>query len=311
MTCACGKIAMDGVRCRLGATHREPEMSSFDLDPVTMRELAAKIKRDVDAYSVKTLTDEHRNHLGASIIGHECKRYIWYAFRWVMFEVFNGRMLRLFERGHLEEARFIKNLRGIGFQVWELDPNTGEQFRIWGAKGHFGGAADSKGRTPYPELTEEILLEFKTHNKKSFDKLEKDGVQISKPRHYAQMCSYGVRFGYRYGVYCGVNKDDDDLYFELVKLDPRHADDLVRTAEDIIFSQTPPPKLSLQPEYWECKQCCFAGICHKAQPVQRNCRSCQMSQPVDGAAWYCHVYKQNIPQEYIKTGCADHYRSIV
>src|SRR4051812_41371024 len=113
------------------------------LSPITRKQLAQRIKDDINSYCVETLTDSHRHHLGASIIGKECSRAIWYTFRWVKFEVFNGRMLRLFDRGKLEEARIINWLKGIGCQVWEVDPNTGKQFRIWGVNGHYGGSADS------------------------------------------------------------------------------------------------------------------------------------------------------------------------
>lgn len=285
-------------------------MGTMDLQPHEMKMLQDRIKADVDKYSIATLSDEHRTHLGASVIGHECARHIWYAFRWVKFEMFSGRQLRLFERGHLEEARFIKILRGIGFQVWEVDETTGKQFRIWGAQGHYGGSADSKGTMPYPELTEPLLIEYKTHNKASFAKLEKEGMILSKPRHYAQMCSYGEEFKFRYGLYCAVDKDDDDFYFEIVPLDPRHADDLRKKAGDIIFSNIPPPKLSLQPEYYECKFCAFAGICHHNHAVEKNCRSCRFSQPAPNAEWGCNHWNALIPKDIIPKGC-DHFQGIV
>ena len=36
-------------------------------------------------------------HLGASIIGKDCERALWYDFRWVTRWAFTGRMLRLFD----------------------------------------------------------------------------------------------------------------------------------------------------------------------------------------------------------------------
>lgn len=65
--------------------------------------------------------------LGASQIGRECERQLWYGFRWAtMGEAFDGRMLRLFNRGHREEAVFVEELRGIGCDVRDVDPSTGE-----------------------------------------------------------------------------------------------------------------------------------------------------------------------------------------
>lgn len=269
--------------------------------------LARRIKDDINRFCVDLYTDEHRTHLGASIIGEECGRMIWYAFRWCQKEIFDGRQLRLFNRGHREEARWLEWLRGVGFTVFEVDPNTGKQFKIWGARGHYGGSTDSIATLPYPELIGLTLLcEFKTHNAGSFAKLLKDGVIISKPQHYAQMCSYGGFYRIHYGMYCASGKNDDDIHIEIVKLDPRFADDLSRKAEDIIFSPVPPPKISLQPTFHRCQWCSFNGICHHNQPVEKNCRSCRRAQPVDNAQWYCTLYMQTIPEEFIPKGCDKH-----
>ncbi len=78
---------------------------------------AQQIKDAIDAYCAEAYDDGHRTHLGASLIGHECSRHLWYVFRWVRHERFPPRMLRLFNRGHREEARFIEWLRGIGWEV--------------------------------------------------------------------------------------------------------------------------------------------------------------------------------------------------
>ena len=40
--------------------------------------------------------DDHRNHLGGSIIGDECERKLWYVFRWGM-HAFNGEGLGIIE----------------------------------------------------------------------------------------------------------------------------------------------------------------------------------------------------------------------
>src|SRR5690606_58877 len=60
---------------------------------------------------------EFRGHLGGSLIGRKCSRQLWYTFRWAGKEQFKGRMLRLFERGHKEEFRFVKYLMDVGINV--------------------------------------------------------------------------------------------------------------------------------------------------------------------------------------------------
>ena len=58
-----------------------------------------------------------RPHLGASLLGHPCERWLWLSFRWAVRERFSGRMLRLFNRGQREEGSIVKNLRRIGIEI--------------------------------------------------------------------------------------------------------------------------------------------------------------------------------------------------
>lgn len=281
------------------------------LSPQMCDSLSRRIKTEIDEWCVKTYSSEHRDHLGASIIGEACFRRIWYSFRWCRSQLFDGRQLRLFNRGTREEERWIEWLRGIGFTVYDIDPNTGKQYRIFGAKMHYGGSSDAVGTTPYPELIGlNLLCEFKTHNAGSFKQLLEKGLVQSKPQHYAQMCSYGKAFGIQYGLYCASAKNDDDIYPFVVKLDPAYADDLTKKAEDIIFSTVPPPKISMQPEFFECKYCPHIGPCHFNEPLEKNCRSCRNALPIDNAEWFCTLYQQTIPKDFIPKGC-DSWYSIV
>jgi len=271
--------------------------------------IANRISDDIDAFSIKQYQDQHRSHLGASVIGHDCWRYSWYAFRWIKSEIFSGRMLRLFQRGHDEESKCIANLRGIGFEVWNAQVG-GDQFRIVGAKGHYGGSTDSVAGSPYKDFPEKLICEFKTHNSKSLTNLHHKKLMVSKPRHYAQMCNYGKAFGIKYGLYYAVGKNDDDIYIEVVELDWTLADDLYKKAEDIIFSPHPPPKLAMQADYYECKICPFKGPCHHNTDIDRNCRSCIHAHPIEEAQWGCDEHKVIIPKEFLPQGC-DRWQPIV
>lgn len=279
------------------------------MHPYQLKQLADKVHDAIDEYCVNEFAQEHREHLGASIIGHDCDRYIWYAFRWIKLGVFSGRMLRLFDRGNAEEARVIRWLKGAGFQVWTHDHN-GEQFKIVGANGHYGGSTDSVARTPWADYPDAFLCEYKTHNQRSFAHLQDKKLKISKPRHYTQMCSYGKAFGLKYGLYFGVNKNDDDLHIEAVELDYTLANDMHRRAEDIIYATVPPPKIAMQADYFECKMCPFSGPCHHNTDIDRNCRSCVNAVPTDNAQWRCNHFEQIIPPDFIPKGC-DRWQPIV
>ena len=173
-----------------------------------------------------------RDYLGASIIGHPCERYLWYCFRQCCKPNFDGRMYRLFETGDLEEARFVENLRAIGCKVHDTDEN-GEQFEVSAFGGHFLGHMDS-AILGIPEAPKTWHVgEFKTHNAKSFAKLKKEGVQKSKPQHYAQVMVYMHLTGMKRALYLARNKDTDELYSERIRYDKAESKALMERAHRI------------------------------------------------------------------------------
>jgi hypothetical protein len=279
-------------------------------DPLFRTQLSQKLKQDIEDATKAHFTDEPRKHLGASIIGHECSAYLWGTFRWLKQEDFSGRMLRLFNRGHLEEARFIKWLTLVGFTCYEINPETGKQFQISGVNGHFGGSLDCiVSRADIGNL----LTEFKTHGEKSFVKLKAEGVRKAKPQHYRQMCSYGKLYQLKYGLYCAVNKNTDELHFEIVELDWSLADDLMRKADSIINSQVQPQKIAQNETYFDCKYCHFSGICFRGESPDKNCRSCAHCVPVENARWNCNLADpmfNPIPEDFVPNGC-EKWRRII
>src|SRR4051794_25208226 len=86
--------------------------------------------------------DGMRPHLGASLIGDDCERKLFFTFRWATVERHDGRLLRLFQTGHLAEHRFVADLRSIGCTVQDVNPETGKQWSVSAVGGHFGGSMD-------------------------------------------------------------------------------------------------------------------------------------------------------------------------
>ena len=292
---------------------------SVNLDaPGVAKALAKRILEEIDEYCVRTYDGGHRSHLGASLIGRECKRYLWYVFRWCLHEKTTGRQQRLFNRGHREEARFIEWLEGIGFKVWfenrDEGPNEkGEypQYRISDVMGHFGGSLD--GIAILPErygIAEPVLLEFKTNGTGAgFNKLADDGMPIAKPEHFAQTSTYGKKYNFRYCVYLNINKNDDSLHIEVVKLNHNLGEQMIMKAEQIIMSQTAPARLSDNPTFHKCGYCHMKEVCHKGAVVEVNCRSCAFARPVENAEWFCEVHNGNIPKDFIAKACPS-YKAI-
>ncbi|UOF80393.1 exonuclease [Caudoviricetes sp.] len=290
----------------------------------TTLELASYIiAEDIDAWIKREFPSEHREHLGASVIGKECERELWYLFRWVAkpnyykrnddgeFVDEAPRMQRLFQRGHAEEDRFISYLRGIGVQVSERDEN-GNQHRISGVGGHFGGSMDSILTIPPRYFGNEMLAigEYKTHGKKSFEKLEKFGLgnlildRFGQPyasrdrvkwEHVVQMDTYGVAKGIHLGLYVACEKDTDALHIRFRKLDHENGQNSLIKAERIVRSNRPPERVSENPTSFKCKFCDYKDQCHNgAKPSEINCRSCRHFEPVPDAKWYCHVHAKTV-----------------
>jgi hypothetical protein len=84
-----------------------------------------------------------RWHLGASQIGGECERALWYTFRWCTKPKLNGRMYRLFDSGHRQESRLLSDIHKIGVVVYNKHPNTGRQIHYEEFGGHYAGNLDA------------------------------------------------------------------------------------------------------------------------------------------------------------------------
>jgi len=254
--------------------------------------------------------DGNRPHLGASLIGHACERYLWMTFRWVDSKKFPGRMLRLFETGSLAEARFVANLKRIGVEVHDTTPD-GKQWRVSALGGHFAGSMDGAGRG-FPEAPKTwAVIEFKTHGEKSFTDLVKKRVQAAKPQHYAQMQVYMGETGMERAMYMAVNKNTDELYAEWVHFDPVEYAKLKARAERVIRAAEPPLRVSSDPSWFVCKMCDFAEHCHGEKAPAVNCRTCAHSTPeMDGdGKWTCSLADTSpvaIPAPVQRTGCGQH-----
>lgn len=307
----------------------------------------------IDAQITATQEDGFRRHLGASSIGDECSRALWYTFRWATRARHKASLVRLFNRGHREEERFIGYLKSIGVDVrahsqrlcyhdgsdsyvlfdWDVEfpPDVddvsdddahihraatrgvkAEQWRIKDVEGHFGGSMDSIlynvpgvdrfGLTP----RDPVLGEYKTHGQKSFDELVSKGLAAAKPAHYQQMQVYMGKRGIKLGLYMAVNKNTDEIKCFWIEAAPMICAGLIGKARDVINSPLPPMRINSSPSWFKCRFCDHRGVCHMGEPMEKTCRSCAFSKPIEGREWYCAKWQSVIPYEHTKAGCAEH-----
>jgi hypothetical protein len=205
----------------------------------------------------------------------------------------------------LEEARFVALLRLIGVEIFQFDEN-GKQFRISGHAGHYGGSGDGIGLgIPDIPAGAYALLEFKTHNDKSFNLVKAKGVYEAKYEHWAQMVQYMEKFKLPFALYVAGNKNDDSLYAEIIEANPEGAQMLEDRAGKIIWMKNAPAKIGNPPTagYFECRFCNYRGVCHLKEQPDLNCRSCSFSEPTERGTWFCNNYQQDIPKDALEDGC--------
>lgn len=271
------------------------------------RFLGQVIMNSPDAF--RDEADGFRSHMGASIMGGKCGRAIWYSFRWATKGNHTGRILRLFNRGHLEEPRFIACLMCIGVTVYQTDQN-GKQFRISGSGGHYGGSGDGVGiNLPGLQPGQYCVLEFKTHGDTSFKALVKEGVRGAKFEHYVQMQQYMRKMNLTVALYMAVNKNTDEIYAEYVVLETETADLFIDRADKIVWLNRAPDRIGSPPSpgNWDCKWCDHKPVCFQKVAPARNCRSCVRAQPTtsddDHAKWVCTKYNVELTKAQQETGC--------
>lgn len=287
------------------------------IDPAMPNEAKAfedLLTADFDSWSQWKYQDEQRKRLGSSSIGETCAMKLWLTFRWAKQERFDGRMLRLFERGKKEEPSIFEMMRGIGFQVHDIDPSTGKQYAFNRFSGHYGGSLDAVAIAPERYMFNGVpmLVSVKTSGTGSaFNKYQDDAMQIANPRYWAQECSYGDGFDINYALWLIVNKNDDTIRARVQKLDREYGRQLTLKAERIILSRVPMERVSKSPAFKACATCHLKGVCHKGEELDRNCRSCKHAVPSpqakeDGSPnWNCEFNQGTIPDDVIKVGCGE------
>ena len=262
------------------------------------------------AYQTTNRAAPRRQHLGASAIGGECPRAVWYGWRWALAIDWSGRMLRLFNRGSREEPWIIDDLRRIGAEVIDVDPSTGKQWRNADASlgEHFSGSMDGAARN-LPGVDGWALLEFKTSSTKAFKRMVKAGVEKTKPTHYAQMQVYMGWEGLPRAVYVMICKETDDHHVEVVEFDARVFELMTKRARMILESTVPPAKIAESIESFACRWCDAKHICHENIVADVNCRTCVHSTAVldePGAKWRCEHTGEYLDSKAQQRGCEDH-----
>jgi len=193
-------------------------------------------------------------------------------------------------------------LRAAGINV------TGEQQVLLGYKGHFIAKPDGFGRGIIEAPKTSHILEFKTINDKGYKALCKDGVRKAKPEYYAQVQIEMHLAGTTRTLFIAVNKNDDSIYTERIRIDADYVKGIDEKIRMIIDSATPPAMCQSH----ECNWCDYKDLCQAVEKNEipprpyANCRTCAHSTPIDHGEWHCASCDNVIPHEFQCNGCDTH-----
>ena len=209
-----------------------------------------------------------RQYLGASRLGVSCERALQYEFAQAPVDKgreVSGRILRIFERGHLNEESMVTWLCDAGFTLRTHDAND-QQFGFSAVGGRLQGHIDGVIVGGPDGFTYPALWESKCLGVKAWRDLEKNGLAISKPVYAAQVAGYQayMQLHEHPAIFTAVNADTMEIYAERVPfnaaLSQRMSDRAVRviTATD---AGELLPRAFLDATHFECKFCAWQERC--------------------------------------------------
>lgn len=198
--------------------------------------------------------DLPRDYIGASSIGSDCWRKIWYEFKGVEAESVPARMRRTWAIGkHLEEL-IVQWLMDAGVTVDTYIPTLSASGMPY-FQGHFDALFNIEDR--------QYILEIKTAKDASFKIFESKGVKIWNPQYYAQIQSYMGMSGIFSACILVLNKDNSDISDEIVTFDEAFYEKLKEKAAMIYSAKSEPPRINNSPLWFLCKACKYNKECHK------------------------------------------------
>lgn len=197
----------------------------------------------------KKISEPERLCIGFSEIGHPCSRYLWIKYHYPQLkEHFSEKQATIFENGHWVERKLIQQMRDSGIII------TGQQkeasYFDGKFKGHIEGFIEN-----HPEYGK-VPFEIKGLNQTSFKELVKKGVKENFYNYYVQAQINMFSHGFNKLVFIAENKNNQDLYEEVIFLDSDCVNGTIKKAESVLFG--PIPKgISSRRDWWQCIHCQF------------------------------------------------------
>ena len=253
---------------------------------------------------------EQRGYIGASSIGAACERRIWNQFHWVNAEKMTAKSLKAIADGHHSEELMASRLRLVDGISLQTHQESGEQFGFEDGhiRGHLDGIIFGLEHSP-----EQHVWEHKCVNVEKFEKLIKlknkdesrallewDEIYFAQ----AQLYMHYFNIDWHYLTVCTPGSRDETACFTPFNQDA--ANHYIERANRIVSADKPPPRISENAAWFQCKMCPFPENCHEGKTPTTNCRTCVHSTSTKDGKWICELHNQTLSREVQKSGCKDH-----
>ncbi|MBF2754650.1 MAG: hypothetical protein ISN29_05250 [Gammaproteobacteria bacterium AqS3] len=259
-----------------------------------------------DGYYEDRDESPHRDHLGASDIGNECPRHIWYTYRHAHRREFNPRLYKVFATGHRAEPIFANDLRRAGIEI-EIENKDGKQFSFTDYGGHVTVNLDGIGRVPdslpaeHATSWKRVIFEMKTMSLKRFKTMTSKGLKAACPEYYRQVqmqLHVAERQGEQFdgALFVAVCKDNDENFVLEVKHD-REMQARLRKEVISLLKGNVPDRLNVSEKVPPCRFCGYLKVCKQDRYdlIEKNCRTCNHASMVlkadnnPSGTWKCDL----------------------
>lgn len=212
-----------------------------------------------------------RGYLGASSIGDDCERKLFYQFNGYERLPMERRGIMATQDGHRCEEIMASRLRLVpGIQLWTAQEN-GEQFGFSKYEdkyqGHYDGIILGLLQSPMTPHT----WEHKACNEKKFNELkkciddygEKNALENWDIIYYAQAQTYMGELELSRHYLTVSTPGFRDVISCRTEFNRLRYESYDSKAVRIITAKSPPARISERREYFKCKFCPYTTICHE------------------------------------------------
>lgn len=243
-------------------------INEIQVDP-TIEAMHKAIRDEADARPDYVQPDGTRN-IGASLIGHECSRKIWYYHKgYPRKGKAHHKGVYAVEDGYYVEDKLAERLRKVPGVELATKDKDGKQLGFKDFGGRFKGYIDGiiKGILQAPKVLH--IWECKAIKQEKFDKLnklkeehgEKAALQQWDFIYYVQAQLYMHYFKIKRHYLTCASPGGRDVTSVRTDYNKEFAESIVMKAERILNAKTPPQRASSNPKAYVCTFCEFKGEC--------------------------------------------------